>query len=63
MEGVFSKRTTPNKLKVSVLLGMKPTDVNDPLYRAARKAIKTGIFLLFPAVLMPASVQGICAYP
>ncbi|NXS59337.1 CNDP1 dipeptidase, partial [Brachypteracias leptosomus] len=42
LEGVFSKRNSPNKLKVSMPLGAKPwlADVNDPLYKAARRAIK-----------------------
>ncbi|KFP88521.1 Beta-Ala-His dipeptidase, partial [Apaloderma vittatum] len=43
LEGVFSKRNSPNKLKVSMPLGVKPwlADVNDPLYKAARRAIRT----------------------
>ncbi|XP_030349958.1 beta-Ala-His dipeptidase [Strigops habroptila] len=43
LESVFSKRNSPNKLKVSMPLSAKPwlADVNDPLYKAARKAIKT----------------------
>ncbi|XP_074942259.1 beta-Ala-His dipeptidase [Phalacrocorax aristotelis] len=43
LEAVFSKRNSPNKLKVSMPMGAKPwlADVNDPLYKAARKAIKT----------------------
>ncbi|XP_041264042.1 beta-Ala-His dipeptidase [Onychostruthus taczanowskii] len=43
LENVFSKRNSPNKLKVSMPLGAKPwlADVNDLLYKAARKAIKT----------------------
>ncbi|XP_010202681.2 beta-Ala-His dipeptidase [Colius striatus] len=43
LEGVFSKRNSPNKLKVSMPLGARPwlADVNDPLYKAARRAIKT----------------------
>ncbi|NWV36429.1 CNDP1 dipeptidase, partial [Grantiella picta] len=43
LEGVFSKRNSPNKLKVSMPLGAKPwlADVNDLLYKAARGAIKT----------------------
>ncbi|NWU70356.1 CNDP1 dipeptidase, partial [Pterocles burchelli] len=43
LESVFSKRNSPNKLKVSMPLGAKPwlAGVNDPLYKAARKAIKT----------------------
>ncbi|XP_054674263.1 beta-Ala-His dipeptidase isoform X3 [Grus americana] len=43
LEGVFSKRNSPNKLKVSMPLGAKPwlADVNGPLYKAARRAIKT----------------------
>uniref|UniRef100_A0A663LRC2 Carnosine dipeptidase 1 n=1 Tax=Athene cunicularia TaxID=194338 RepID=A0A663LRC2_ATHCN len=43
LEGVFSKRNSPNKLKVSMPLGAKPwlADVNDPLFKAARRAIKT----------------------
>uniref|UniRef100_A0A8U7M901 Carnosine dipeptidase 1 n=1 Tax=Corvus moneduloides TaxID=1196302 RepID=A0A8U7M901_CORMO len=43
LEGVFSKRNSPNKLKVSMPLGAKPwlADVNDLLYKAARRAIKT----------------------
>ncbi|XP_061304903.1 beta-Ala-His dipeptidase [Pezoporus flaviventris] len=42
LESVFFKRNSPNKLKVSMPLGAKPwlADVNDPLYKAARKAIK-----------------------
>ncbi|NXW28855.1 CNDP1 dipeptidase, partial [Phaetusa simplex] len=42
LEGVFSKRNSPNKLKVSMPLGAKPwlADVNGPLYKAARRAIK-----------------------
>lgn len=49
LEGVFSKRNSPNKLKVSMPLGAKPwlADINDPLYVAARRAIKTGMFLPF----------------
>lgn len=49
LEGVFSKRNSPNKLKVSMPLGAKPwlADVNNPLYIAARRAIKTGMFLPF----------------
>ncbi|XP_068049828.1 beta-Ala-His dipeptidase isoform X2 [Anomalospiza imberbis] len=43
LEGVFSKRNSPNKLKVSMPLGAKPwlADVDDLLYKAARRAIKT----------------------
>ncbi|NWV79635.1 CNDP1 dipeptidase, partial [Dasyornis broadbenti] len=43
LEGVFSKRNSPNKLKVSMPLGAKPwlADINDLLYKAARRAIKT----------------------
>ncbi|NXP46304.1 CNDP1 dipeptidase, partial [Heliornis fulica] len=43
LEGVFSKRNSPNKLKVSMPLSAKPwlADVNNPLYEAARRAIKT----------------------
>ncbi|XP_065609189.1 beta-Ala-His dipeptidase [Cyrtonyx montezumae] len=43
LENVFAKRNSPNKLKVSMPLGAKPwvTDVNDPLYKAARRAIRT----------------------
>ncbi|KAL9870721.1 beta-Ala-His dipeptidase isoform 2-T9 [Geothlypis trichas] len=43
LEGVFSKRNSPNKLKVSMPLGVKPwlADFNDLLYEAARRAIKT----------------------
>ncbi|XP_009884168.1 PREDICTED: beta-Ala-His dipeptidase [Charadrius vociferus] len=43
LEGVFSKRNSPNKLKVSMPLCAKPwlADVNGPLYKAARRAIKT----------------------
>ncbi|XP_008934369.1 PREDICTED: beta-Ala-His dipeptidase [Merops nubicus] len=43
LEGVFSKRNSPNKLKVSMPLSAKPwlADVNDPPYKAARRAIKT----------------------
>uniref|UniRef100_A0A674GDK6 Carnosine dipeptidase 1 n=1 Tax=Taeniopygia guttata TaxID=59729 RepID=A0A674GDK6_TAEGU len=41
-QGVFSKRNSPNKLKVSMPLGAKPwlADANDLLYKAARRAIK-----------------------
>lgn len=48
LEGVFSKRNSPNKLKVSMPLGAKPwlADVNDLLYKAGRRAVKTGVFLL-----------------
>ncbi|XP_054141089.1 beta-Ala-His dipeptidase [Melozone crissalis] len=43
LEGVFSKRNSPNKLKVSMPLGVKPwlADFNDLLYKAARRAVKT----------------------
>ncbi|KAI6075282.1 Beta-Ala-His dipeptidase [Aix galericulata] len=43
LKNVFSKRNSPNKLKVSMPLGAKPwvADINDPLYKAARRAIKT----------------------
>uniref|UniRef100_A0A8C5TBV5 Carnosine dipeptidase 1 n=1 Tax=Malurus cyaneus samueli TaxID=2593467 RepID=A0A8C5TBV5_9PASS len=43
LEGVFSKRKSPNTLKVSMPLGAKPwlAGVNDLLYKAARRAIKT----------------------
>ncbi|NXT81474.1 CNDP1 dipeptidase, partial [Zapornia atra] len=43
LEGVFAKRNSPNRLKVSMPLGAKPwlADFNNPLYKAARKAIKT----------------------
>ncbi|KAM6411659.1 beta-Ala-His dipeptidase isoform 2-T2 [Pluvialis apricaria] len=43
LEAVFSKRNSPNKLKVSMPLCAKPwlADVNGPLYKAARRAIKT----------------------
>ncbi|NXC26941.1 CNDP1 dipeptidase, partial [Campylorhamphus procurvoides] len=43
LEGVFSKRNSPNKLKVSMPLGAKPwlADANDLSYKAARRAIKT----------------------
>uniref|UniRef100_A0A8C6IVA0 Uncharacterized protein n=1 Tax=Melopsittacus undulatus TaxID=13146 RepID=A0A8C6IVA0_MELUD len=39
LENVFSKRNSPNKLKVSMPLGAKlwVTDVNDPLYKTARR--------------------------
>lgn len=62
LEGVFSRRNSPNKLKVSMPLGAKPwlADVNDPLYKAARRAIKKGMFLLFFSLLnVSAGVQGI----
>ncbi|XP_013795799.1 beta-Ala-His dipeptidase [Apteryx mantelli] len=43
LEDVFSKRNSPNKLKVSMPLGAEPwvADINDPLYIAARRAVKT----------------------
>uniref|UniRef100_A0A8C9FY11 Uncharacterized protein n=1 Tax=Pavo cristatus TaxID=9049 RepID=A0A8C9FY11_PAVCR len=43
LENVFAKRNSPNKLKVSMPLGAQPwvADVNDPLYKAAKRAIKT----------------------
>ncbi|KAH1177667.1 beta-Ala-His dipeptidase [Mauremys mutica] len=43
LEDVFSKRNSPNKLKVSVPISAMPwvADINDPLYTAARTAIKT----------------------
>ncbi|KAM7037172.1 beta-Ala-His dipeptidase isoform 1-T1 [Passerculus sandwichensis] len=43
LEGVFSKRNSPNKMKVSMPLGVKPwlADFNDLLYKAARRAVKT----------------------
>ncbi|XP_027506628.1 beta-Ala-His dipeptidase-like [Corapipo altera] len=43
LKAVFSKRNSPNKLKVSMPLGSKPwlADVNDLSYKAARRAIKT----------------------
>ncbi|KGL83408.1 Beta-Ala-His dipeptidase, partial [Tinamus guttatus] len=43
LEDVFSKRNSPNKLKVSMSLGAKPwlADINDPVYIAARRAIRT----------------------
>ncbi|XP_067393612.1 beta-Ala-His dipeptidase isoform X2 [Emydura macquarii macquarii] len=43
LEDVFSKRNSPNKLKVSMPIGAMPwvADVNNPLYMAAKKAIKT----------------------
>ncbi|XP_031444899.1 beta-Ala-His dipeptidase isoform X1 [Phasianus colchicus] len=43
LENVFAKRNSPNKLKVSMPLGAKPwvADVNDPLYKAAKRAIRT----------------------
>nr|XP_025956511.1 beta-Ala-His dipeptidase isoform X1 [Dromaius novaehollandiae]XP_025956512.1 beta-Ala-His dipeptidase isoform X1 [Dromaius novaehollandiae] len=43
LENVFSKRNSPNKLKVSMPLGAKPwvADINDPLYIAARRAART----------------------
>ncbi|NXM70519.1 CNDP1 dipeptidase, partial [Serilophus lunatus] len=43
LEHVFSKRNSPNKLTVSMPLGAKPwlADVNNLLYKAARRAIKT----------------------
>uniref|UniRef100_A0A8C8RCV4 Carnosine dipeptidase 1 n=2 Tax=Pelusios castaneus TaxID=367368 RepID=A0A8C8RCV4_9SAUR len=43
LEDVFSKRNSPNKLKVSMSMSAMPwvADVNDPLYTAARRAIKT----------------------
>ena len=65
LEGVFSKRNSPNKLKVSMPLSAKPwlADVNDPLYKAARRAIKTGMFLLFSVLNASVSVQGNCAHP
>lgn len=49
LENVFAKRNSPNKLKVSMPLGAQPwvADVNDPLYKAAKRAIKTGMLLLF----------------
>lgn len=49
LEGVFSKRNSPNQLKVSMPLGAEPwlADVNNLLYKAARRAIKTGVFLFF----------------
>ncbi|NWU10232.1 CNDP1 dipeptidase, partial [Cephalopterus ornatus] len=43
LESVFSKRNSPNKLKVSMPLGAKPwlADINDLSYKAAKRAIKT----------------------
>ncbi|XP_068788152.1 beta-Ala-His dipeptidase isoform X7 [Struthio camelus] len=43
LENVFSKRKSPNKLKVSMPLGAKPwvADINDPLYIAAKRAVRT----------------------
>ncbi|XP_053873810.1 beta-Ala-His dipeptidase isoform X4 [Malaclemys terrapin pileata] len=43
LEDVFSKRNSPNKLKVSVPIRAMPwvANINDPLYTAATKAIKT----------------------
>lgn len=63
LEGVFSKRNSPNKLKVSMPLCAKPwlADVNGPLYKAARRAIKTGMFLLFSVFNVSANVQGLCS--
>ncbi|XP_019379914.1 PREDICTED: beta-Ala-His dipeptidase isoform X3 [Gavialis gangeticus] len=45
LEEVFSKRNSPNKLKVSMPMSTMPwiADINNPMYVAARRAIKTGI--------------------
>ncbi|XP_074841968.1 beta-Ala-His dipeptidase [Carettochelys insculpta] len=42
LEDVFSKRNSPNTLKVHMLMGAMPwvADINNPLYTAARRAIK-----------------------
>ncbi|XP_039383933.1 beta-Ala-His dipeptidase-like isoform X1 [Mauremys reevesii] len=43
LEDVFSKRNSPNKLNVTMPISAMPwvADINDPLYTAARTAIKT----------------------
>ncbi|XP_019379905.1 PREDICTED: beta-Ala-His dipeptidase isoform X2 [Gavialis gangeticus] len=43
LEEVFSKRNSPNKLKVSMPMSTMPwiADINNPMYVAARRAIKT----------------------
>ncbi|XP_053324331.1 beta-Ala-His dipeptidase-like [Spea bombifrons] len=42
LESKFSERKSPNKMKVSMIIGAKPwlADMNEPQYVAARKAVK-----------------------
>lgn len=42
LNDMFAKRKTPNKLKVTMIIGAKPwlADVSDPLYVAGRRAVQ-----------------------
>lgn len=44
MERKFSERKSPNKIKVTMVIGAQPwiANMNDPLYVAAQKAVKKG---------------------
>lgn len=44
LHSVFAKRKTPNKLKVTMVIGAKPwlADTKHPLYEAGKAAIKRG---------------------
>lgn len=45
LHSVFAKRRSPNKLKVTMVIGAKPwlADTHHPLYEAGKAAIKRGI--------------------
>lgn len=44
LEDAFAKRGSPNKLKVSMVIGAKPwlADIQHPLYEAGKAAVQKG---------------------
>lgn len=44
LQSVFAKRKSPNKLKVTMVIGAKPwlADTQHPLYEAGKAAVKRG---------------------
>lgn len=47
LQSVFAKRKSPNKLKVTMVIGAKPwlADTEHPLYEAGKAAVKRGAAL------------------
>ena len=45
LHSVFAKRKSPNKLKVTMIIGAKPwlADTKHPLYTAGKAAVKRGM--------------------
>ena len=45
LQSVFAKRKSPNKLKVTMIIGAKPwlADTKHPLYTAGKAAVKRGM--------------------